>query len=256
MDRFRPGSLLVAGAVLVGACGGGNAATEGAESSSTLTVFAASSLSDAFTVLAADFESANPGIDVVLNVAGSSSLAAQIRDGAPVDVFASADAESMARVVTDGRTTGIPEVFATNAMAIIVEKGNPRDVSGIADLTRDDLIVVTCAPEVPCGRYARAVLTNAGVDARPRSFEENVRAVVAKVTLGEADAGIVYASDVVSAGAAVTGIDIPAAVNVVARYPIVALGGAGPGTAAQTFIDWVTSPAGRAVLLSHGFGPP
>ncbi len=256
MQRFRSGVLLLAGTALAASCGGGTAATTSEVSSTTLTVFAASSLADAFTELTAGFESANPGIDVVLNVAGSSSLAAQIRDGAPVDVFASADAESMARVVADGRTTSVPEVFATNAMAIIVEKGNPRGVAGIADLARDDLVIVACAPEVPCGRYARAVLTNAGVEVQPRSFEENVRAVVTKVSLGEADAGIVYASDVESAGDAITGIDIPAAVNVVARYPIVALGGAGPGTAARAFVDWITSAAGRAMLLSHGFGPP
>lgn len=256
MQRFRSGVLLLAGTALASSCGGGTAATKDDVSSTTLTVFAASSLADAFTELVTGFESANPGIDVILNVAGSSSLAAQIRDGAPVDVFASADAESMARVVADGRTTAAPEVFATNAMAIIVEKGNPRGVAGITDLGRDDLVIVACAPEVPCGRYARAVLTNAGVEARPRSFEENVRAVVTKVSLGEADAGIVYASDVKSAGDAVTGVDIPAAVNVVARYPIVALGTGGSVSAARTFVDWVTSAVGRAVLLSHGFGPP
>ena len=256
MNRLRSGSLLVASAALVASCGGGSASTKVSPPSTTLTVFAASSLADAFTELVTGFESANPGINIILNVAGSSSLAAQIRDGAPVDVFASADAESMARVVTDGRTTGVPEVFATNAMTIIVNKDNPRGVVGIEDLAREDLVIVACAPEVPCGRYARAVLTNAGVEARPRSFEENVRAVVTKVSLGEADAGIVYASDVMSAGDAVTGVDIPAAVNVVARYPIVALGTGGSVSAARTFVDWVTSAVGRAVLLSHGFGPP
>lgn len=257
MDRFRPGSLLVgACAVVVGACGGGTAATEGTEASTTLTVFAASSLADAFTEIAVGFETGNPGIDVVLNVAGSSSLAAQIRDGAPVDVFASADAETMDRIVADGHVEEDPVVFATNTMAMVVEKGNPLGISGLADLARPDLVVVACAPEVPCGRYADTVLAEAGVMVRPRSLEDSVRAVVTKVSLGEADAGIVYATDVVATGGAVEGIDLPSDVNVRAEYPLAVLRDARNPIAARAFLAFVTSASGRAILDAHGFGAP
>ena len=221
-----------------------------------MTVLAASSLADAFTELAAEFESGNPGIDVVLNVAGSSSLAAQIRDGAPADVFASADIETMDRVVADGRVAGDPVVFATNAAAIIVEKGNPLGITGLVDLARPGLVVVACAPDVPCGRYADTVLANAGVSVRLRSLEDSVQAVVTKVILGEADAGIVYVTDVVAAGDSADGIDVPADVNVRAEYPLAVLRDASDTTAARDFVGFILSVPGRAILAAHGFGAP
>lgn len=250
--------VLLAAAALAGACGGATPAptSGGGVPTGTLTVFAASSLADAFTELAEDFESRNPGADVRLNVAGSSSLAAQIRDGAPADVFASADVETMARIVADGRVEGDPVVFATNAAAIIVEKGNPLGITGLADLARPGLVVITCAPEVPCGRYAGTVLDNAGVTVRLSSLEESVRAVVTKVTLGEADAGIVYVTDVVAAGDSAEGVDIPADVNVTAEYPVAVLRDATNTTAARLFLEFITSATGRAILASHGFGAP
>jgi molybdate transport system substrate-binding protein len=250
--------VLLAAAALVASCGGGSPAAEsgGEDPTGTITVFAASSLAGAFTELAEDFETRNPRTDIVLNFAGSSALAAQIIQGAPVDVFASADTENMARLVTDGRIDGGPTFFAANSAVIIVEKGNPRGITGVADLARPGLVVVACAVEVPCGRYARSVLDNTGVEARLSSFEDNVRAVVTKVVLGEADAGIVYLTDALATGDSAGWIDIPADVNVIARYPIAVLKDAKNATVARAFIDFVSSPRGRAILVAHGFGPP
>ena len=177
----------------LGSCGSESATT-------TLEVSAAASLTGAFTEIEKAFELANPDVDVVLNLASSSDLVTQIIEGAPVDVFASADIKNMDKVAEADLIDGDPRVFATNSLRIIVPPGNPLDITGLADLARPGLVYVTCDPNVPIGRYAQEVLEAAGVDVTPASFEENVKGIVAKVTAGEADAGIVYTTDVLAAG--------------------------------------------------------
>jgi len=250
--------MAVAG-FLAAACGSDGPATDDASgnaSESDVTVFAAASLTDAFTELGDAFTAANPDAEVTFNFAGSSELVAQISDGAPADVIASADLASMAVLTDAGLVAGDPQAFATNVAEIMVERGNPEGIDGVADLSADDLIVVQCAPEVPCGSYAEQVLANAGVSVTPASYEDNVRAVVTKVTLGEADAGIVYRTDVLAASDAADGVSIPADVNVVAEYPIALVGGPAERAGARSFVDFVLSAEGQAVLADFGFGPP
>lgn len=219
-------------------------------------MFATSSLTDAFTEVGAVFEEANPGTDVVLNFAASSELVAQINEGAPADVFASADLVTMTRLTDAGNNAGEPVVFATNFAEIIVAPGNPEGISGLADLADPGLTVMLCAPEAPCGRYAAQVLGRVGVTVRPKSYEESVTAVVTKVTLGEADAGIVYATDVRAAGDAAEGVAIPAKHNVVAEYPIAVTEQASNAAAAEAFVDFVLSNRGQEILASYGFLAP
>ena len=246
-------AMLVALGLLAASCGGSD--TE-AGTGGEVVVFAAASLTDAFTELGDAFAASNPGSTVTFNFAGSSALATQITEGAPADVFASADLATMATLIETGATTGDPVVFATNRAAIVVAAGNPSGVTGVADLADDDLVVVQCAPEVPCGRYAAQVLATAGVAVTPKSLEENVRAVVSKVTLGEADAGIVYVTDVAAAGPEVEGVEIPADVNVVAEYPIAVTAGAPNPDGARAFVDFVLGDRGQQILASYGFLAP
>lgn len=236
------------------ACGNDDADASGA--TGDVTVFAAASLTDAFEELGAAFTTAHPGADVTFNFAGSAELAAQIVEGAPADVFAAADQHNMRTVTDAGGHATEPVVFTTNRAEIVVEPGNPHGISGLADLIDDELIVVACSPEVPCGRYAEQVLDNAGLGVTFKSLEHNVRAVVSKVVIGEADAGIVYATDVIAAGDAVHGVPIPDDVNVVAEYPIAVTRGAAHPEAAEAFVDFVLSSAGQSILESHGFAAP
>jgi molybdate transport system substrate-binding protein len=224
--------------------------------SGPLMVFAAASLTDAFTELGDAFTTTNPEVAITFNFAASSQLVTQIGEGAPADVFASADVATMTKLTETGATGSDPVVFTTNIAEIIVEPGNPEGITGLADLARPELIVISCAPEVPCGRYAQQILDNAGVTVEFKSLEENVRAVVSKVTLGEADAGIVYVTDVLAAGDAATGVPIPVDVNVVAEYPIAITAEAPNPDAAQAFVDFVLSEEGQAILASYGFVAP
>lgn len=224
--------------------------TQGAEHAS-VTVFAAASLTESFERIAGEFEQAHPGIDVVLNLGGSSGLAAQIVAGAPADVFASASPETMQLVVDEGMASA-PQTFATNTLGLVVPPGNPGAVAGLADLADPDLIVVLCAPEVPCGAAAAHVLDAAGVSASVDSFEQDVRAVLTKVVLGEADAGLVYATDVRAAGDAVASVPVDVAQEAVA-YSLATLNGS---PAATAFSEWVLSARGQAVLREAGFGAP
>lgn len=228
----------------------------GANGGSEITVFAAASLTAAFTELGDAFAGVEPEVDTTFSFAGSSDLAAQILEDAPSDVFASADPANMAKItdVADGAID--PVVFATNVAEIIVGAGNPNGITGVADLADDDLVVVQCAPQVPCGGYAEQVLSNAAVSVTPKSFESNVSGVVTKVTLGEADAGIVYRTDIVAAGDRAEGVAIPEDVNVVAEYPIAVTANASNPEGAQRFIEFVLSDAGQAILASYGFGAP
>jgi molybdate transport system substrate-binding protein len=268
----RVAAAMIAGFLLlfVAACGGDDddatdgpassaAATAGTTSpgssglSGTLTVFAAASLTAGFEALADSFEAANPRVHVKFNFAASSELAAQINEGAPADVFASADEANVQKVVDAGNTAGDPVVFAHNELTIAVEKGNPKDITGLADLAEPDLIVVLCASEVPCGRYADQALANANVTVTPKSRGESVKATLAVVEAGEADAAIVYATDVKASGK-VDGVDIPDDQNVSATLPIVALKDAGNAPLASAWIAYVTSADAQHVLVDdYGF---
>lgn len=222
-----------------------------------VTVFAAASLTAAFTEIGDAFMVEYPESDVVLNFAGSSDLVTQITEGAPADVFASADMGNMTKVSDAGLNDSEPVVFATNVAEIIVGAGNPNGVTGVDDLADpSELIVVQCAAEVPCGKYAAKIFENAGITVTPASLEENVKAVVTKVTLGEADAGIVYATDVTAAGDNADGVEIPADINVVAEYPIATLIEAPNADGAQAFIDFVLGAQGQKILASYGFLAP
>ena len=247
--------LLLAPLVLIG-CGGAGGRSTGEEGTvaGALTVSAAASLTDAFTAVKVAFAAAHPDVRVTINFGASSTLATQILDGAPVDVFASADETTMARV--DDRLAGPPVTFATNSLQVIVAEDNPKGIVDLADLARPGVVYVTCATDVPIGRYAAQVLERAGVKVTPRSLEPDVKGIVAKVVAGEADAGIVYATDVAATRGAATGVDIPTALNVTATYPIASLRASTNTMAARAWIDFLLSPEGRAILTSRGFGPP
>jgi len=217
------------------------ASTAGAES---VTVFAAASLTEPFRTIGKDFEAAHPGTKVEFNFAGSSTLVRQIVEAAPADVFASADEENMQKAVDAGDVAGMPQVFARNRLAIIVPKGNPKHVTGLADLARPGMTIALAAPAVPVGRYAAEAFAKAGVPAPAGSNEADVKAVVTRVSLDEADAGVVYTTDAAAGGEKVETVAIPDGHNVVARYPIATLKGAPNPAGARAFVAYVLSPPG------------
>ncbi len=220
-----------------------------------VTVFAAASLKEAFTTLGHRFEQAHPGTHVVLNLGPSSGLATQITQGAPADVFASASAKNMDQVVSAGAAAA-PRTFARNAMEVAVPPSNPARVASVRDLGRPGVKVALCQPQVPCGVTAATVFARAGVQVHPVSQELDVKSVLAKVTLGEVDAGVVYVTDVKAAGRRVTGVPIPGAVNASTSYPIATLSAAPNKQAAQAFTDYVVSGDAAPVLTAAGFGSP
>lgn len=241
--------------VLLGCGGGGDNATDaGGRPAGALVVSAAASLTDAFDAMRTAFESAHPDVRVTINTAASSTLATQIVDGAPVDVFAPADETAMDRV--DGLLSERPVIFATNTLRIIVSKGNPKGITSLEDLARPGVVYVTCSTEVPVGRYAAQALRAAGVTVRPKSLEPDVKGIVAKVMAGEADVGIVYATDVTATRGAATGVDIPSAFDVTALYPVASLRSTSNPTAARAWIEFLFSPEGRRILQDRGFGAP
>jgi molybdate transport system substrate-binding protein len=250
--RTRLAAVLAAAALGLAACGGGGSGGSGGQPPAEIKVFAAASLTAAFTELGRRYTAAQ-GTKVTFNFAGSQALATQIGQGAPADVFASADLDNMAKVKD---LVGTPQSFASNRLAIVVEQGNPRGIRTLDDLAGGDVKVVLAAREVPAGRYAKQVLDRAGVKVTPVSQEDNVKAVVAKVSLGEADAGIVYVTDVAAGGARVEGVDIPREQNVVATYPIATVKAGKAQDAAQAFMDLVLSGQGQQVLHRYGFLPP
>jgi len=221
--------------------------------SGTVVVFAATSLTDAFNKIGAQFEKAHPGVTVKFNYNGSSSLATSITQGAPADVFASAAPANMKTVTDAGDAAGTPQVFTRNTGEIMVEKGNPKKIK---DLANPAIKVAVCAPEVPCGAVATAIFKNAGVTVKPVSEETNVGGVVTKVTLGEVDAGIVYVTDVKESEGKAIGVPIPASQNDITEYPIAQVKGAPNATGAKAFISYVLGPDGQKVLASFGFLPP
>ncbi len=226
------------------------------KASGSVTVFAASSLTEAFTEMGASFEKANPGAKVTFSFGGSGDLVTQIGQGAPADVFASADDSNMTKLVDAGNALGTPTVVAKNSMEIITEAGNPKGIATLADLAKPDLIVVLCATTAPCGKLAASVLKTAGVTVAPKSLEDKVKGVVTKVTTGEADAGIVFVTDVKSAGSKATGVEIPATQNRVTNYPLVVTKQATNTTGAAAFIAYAASPDGQTILAKYGFLAP
>jgi molybdate transport system substrate-binding protein len=234
----------------------------------TLTVFAAASLTDAFTQIAKDLEAANPGLKIVSNFAGSQALVSQLANGASADLFASAGKAQMDAAIEAGVIAGAPVNFTQNRLAIVVPKENPAKIASLADLAKPGLKLVLAQPSVPVGGYAVQSICRAGQDsatygadfvskagANVVSQEDNVKAVLAKVQIGEADAGIVYTTDVTPAAAKeVTLIPIPDAVNVIAKYPIAAVKG-GNAELASAFIAYLESDAGQATLAAYGFEP-
>lgn len=219
-----------------------------------LTVFAAASLKKTFTAIGKQFEKAHPGTTVTFSFAGSSDLVAQLQQGAPADVFASADQKTMAKATGDHLTAGTPTAFASNTLEIAVPPDNPAHITGFADLAKPGVKLVVCAAQVPCGAATTKVAKAAGVHLHPVSEEQSVTDVLGKVETGEADAGLVYVTDVASAGHAVRGVPFAqssAAVNV---YPVAALKGSSNPALAQAFVDAVTGASGQAVLAAAGFG--
>jgi molybdate transport system substrate-binding protein len=222
-----------------------------------LTVFAAASLKGTFTELAEQFEAAHPGTDVALNFAGSSDLVTQITEGAPADVFAAADTKNMAKLTDGGLVaTGAPVDFATNVLEIAVPPSNPAGVTSFADLADPGVATVICAAQVPCGSATAAIETATGVDLQPVSEESSVTDVLGKVTSGEADAGLVYVTDVAAAGDAVLGIPFPESAKAVNTYPIAPVADSAQPELAAAFVAFVTSADGRRVLADAGFGAP
>lgn len=237
------------------ACGD-NAAT-GGTAKTTLTVYAASSLKGVFEQLGTAFEAKHPGVHVTFSFAGSSDLVAQIQQGAPADVFASADMATMARLDgKDGPGSVGTQVFATNTLEVAVPPGNPAHIAALADLARKGVRLVTCAAQVPCGAAAATVEANAKLGWHPVSEEQSVADVLGKVESGEADAGLVYVTDVKAAGDKVEGVEIPDGVNAVNTYPIAGIETGRHPDLAQEWITLVTGSEGQKALAAAGFGAP
>jgi molybdate transport system substrate-binding protein len=240
-------------------CGGSSDSDAAAASkgpSGKIVVLAASSLTESFTALGKAFEAEHPGTKVSFSFAASSELATQIAQGAPADVFASASPATMAQVSDAGDTAGKPVTFVRNTLEIAVPAGNPAKVTGLADFAKKDLTIALCAPEVPCGAAADKVFAAANVTPAPDTLEADVKATLAKVTLGEVDAALVYKTDVIAAGDKVEGIEFPEAADAVNDYPIAVLKDAGKPATAQAFVDLVLSAAGQKVLSEAGFQLP
>ncbi len=252
------------GLTLVLAGCGGRGSTAAAPSSAAsaapqareLTVFAAASLNKTFTGLGKQFETDNPGVTVKFNFAGSSDLAQQIVQGAPADVFAAASDATMKTVTDAGRTGAAPEVFAKNVLQIATVPGNPKGVAAFADLAEPDLKVVVCAPQVPCGAAEQKIEKATGVTLKPVSQEADVKSTLAKVTSGDADAGLVYVTDVLAAGTGVQGVAFPEASQATTNYPIAVTKAAAQAELAGKFQDLVTGETGQKALTAAGFGSP
>jgi molybdate transport system substrate-binding protein len=258
-------AVVSAPALVFAACGddddddAGSSTTEVPTGESALegdiTVFAAASLTDAFTELGTTFESENPDASVEFNFGASSALREQILAGAPADVFASANPSNMDQVVDGGAANG-PEEFVTNLLEIAVPAGNEAGVTGLDDFADPDLLIGLCAEEVPCGEFGREALAKAGITPSMDTNEPDVRSLLTKIEAGDLDAGIVYVTDVMAAGDAVEGVDIPADENVIATYPIAALTDAANAEVAGAFVDFVLSNEGQEILQSYGFDAP
>ncbi|MGW4199565.1 molybdate ABC transporter substrate-binding protein [Streptomyces sp. NPDC004726] len=218
-----------------------------------LTVLAAASLTNVFKTAGAAYEKANPGTKVTFSFAGSQELAAQVRQGAPADALVTADTKTMDGLKADTTT---PDVIAKNRLVIATAEGNPKKVDGLADLADPQLKVVLAAPQVPAGRYSQQILDAQKIVVKPVSQEPNVRAVLSKVELGEADAGLVYKTDASSAPDKVDAVEIPDAQNAIAEYPAAALKASKNPSAAEAFVTWLSGPAAQKILQDAGFQQP
>lgn len=224
--------------------------------SGTVTVFAASSLTDVFTALADDYRRMHPGSIVRLNFGSSAALASQLVSGAPADVFAAASPATMRIAVEAGTVSGRPLEFARNRLVIAVPAGNPGRVTTLRDLADDDREIALCAPQVPCGAATSTAFAAAGIRPAPDSLERDVRSVLSRVRLGEVDAGLVYRTDITAAHGSVEGIGFPEAARAVNPYQVAVLDESGNAPAARAFMDLVFSPAGQRVLRDAGFDAP
>lgn len=245
----------VAALALAGCSGTENPPATDDALAGTVNVFAASSLREVFALMSTEFSERHPGVDVVLNLGGSSTLAGQIVQGAPADVFAAANEATMGTVREAGLVDSAP-VFATNTLELVVPAGNPGRVTGLADLARPELFVALCAPEVPCGAASAAVLAAAGVTPSVDSLEQEVDAVLTKVSFDGIDAGLVYRTDVLAAKGPVEGISFAGAEAATNHYPIGVTSEAANSEAAAAFVEYVLSPAGQELLEEAGFGSP
>jgi molybdate transport system substrate-binding protein len=223
--------------------------------SGTLNVLAAASLTAAFNKIGNQLHARYPDLTVKPSYGGSPTLVTQIQQGAPGDVFASADQANMQKIVSGDLNQGQPQVFAHNKLEIAVQAGNPKHITSVSDLSNPAIKVVVCAPGVPCGTYSTTVFGKAGVKVTPVSQETDVKSVLSKVSLGEADAGVVYVTDVKAAGSSVEGVPVPDDLNITADYPIVQLKSEQNATGAKTFVDYVLGRQGQTVLKSYGFIP-
>jgi molybdate transport system substrate-binding protein len=254
--------LAVAVALALAGCGDGSTTATAPASSSgaaglhgSITVLAATSLKESFTAIGTAFETANPGTTVTFGFGASSTLAQQIAQGAPADVFASASQKNMQQVV-DAKAASDPTTFAKNVLEIAVPADNPAKVASLQDLARPGVKVALCQSQVPCGDLAQKVLAKAGVPVKPATLEADVKATLTKVQLGEVDAGLVYVTDVNAAGDKVIGVQIPAATDLATTYPIASLTGSKNADLAKAFVRYVLSDPARAELTGAGFEAP
>jgi molybdate transport system substrate-binding protein len=255
--RTALAALAAVAALTLAACGddspaGSSNGSGTADLSGTVTVFAAASLTGSFTQIGKDFEKAHPGVKVVFNFAGSSALAQQINQGAPADVFASAAPKNMDQVTEKGT----PTTFVTNTLEIAVPAGNPGKITGLKDFADKNKKIALCAAQVPCGAAADKVFKAVGITPQPDSLEQDVKAALTKVGLGEVDAALVYKTDVLAAKDKVEGIEFPEADKAINEYPIATLTEAQNPDGAKAFVDYVLSEQGKAVLTAAGFSAP
>lgn len=263
MGRFRSMAMGLTLLLVVTGCGSdgssttasSGAASRPSRASGQLRVFAAASLTESFNDQQATLKASDPGLSITFNFAGSGALVTQVQQGAPADVIATADTASMKKL-TDAGLVEAPATFARNKLQVLVATGDPKGIRSLADLARPDLKVVLGDESVPFGRYGAESLQKAAVTVKAVSKELDVKAAVAKVTTGEADATIVYVTDVTAAGAKGQGVDIPDAQNVVAEYPIAIVKATAHRAAATTFVEAMVMGSGQAALAKRGFLPP
>lgn len=259
MMMKAPLALTCTAAVAFGLSACGSSDSENADSdelSGTVNVYAAASLNQAFDTMAEEFNNEHPEVDIVFNYDGSSGLVQQLQDGAPADVFASADEANMQIAEDEDLVAGDPETFTSNVLTLVTPADNPADIASLEDAAEDDADLVVCAPQVPCGAATETIVDDAGLSISPASEEQSVTDVLGKVTSGEADAGLVYVTDALSAGENVETVELDNADAAVNNYPIAQLEDADNPEAAEAFIDWVLSDDGQAILEEDGFTQP